>query len=44
MAISVLRDHSTLLLSSLQAAYWKQSIFLCFKKELEQLTEGFVEY
>ena len=44
MAVSVLCDYSTSLLSCLQAAYWKESIFLCFKKELEQLTESLVGY
>ena len=44
MAINVLHDHSTLLLSCLQAAYWEEPKFLSFKKELEQLIEGLLGY
>ena len=44
MAINVLHDHSTSLLSCLQAAYWEEAKFLSFKKEIEKLIEGLLGY
>ncbi|XP_065883057.1 uncharacterized protein [Dysidea avara] len=44
MAATTLRDHSTSLLSCLQSTYWKEPMFVSFKKEIELLTESLLGY
>ena len=44
MDASTLCEHTTSLLSCLQGAYWNESVFSNFKKQIEQLIESLLGY